>query len=60
MRTIDNQVARKHSLWGAAQRDFRLLLRIRRMLFHYLTVGARTRKAYRAKKAAGETYWVDE
>ena len=60
MRTIDDQIARRDSLWGAVQRDLRLLLRIQRMLFQYFTAGARTRKAYRAKEAAGETYWVDE
>ncbi len=60
MRTIDDQVMAGSSVWGRLREDLRLLLRIQRMLFGYFTAGARIRRHYRAKEAAGETYWVDE
>ncbi len=60
MRTIDDQVTPGGSVWGRVRDDLRLLLRIQRMIFGYFTAGSRIRREYRAKEAAGETYWVDE
>lgn len=60
MRTIDDQVTAGGSAWGRGREDLRLLLRILRMLFGYFTAGSRIRREYRAKEAAGETYWVDD
>lgn len=60
MRTIDDQITAGSSAWGRAREDLRLLLRILRMLVGYFTAGSRIRREYRAKEAAGETYWVDE
>ena len=60
MRTIDDQITSGSSAWGHVREDLRLLLRIQRMLVGYFMAGSRIRREYRAKEAAGETYWVDE
>ena len=60
VRTIDKQFVSKDSLPQRLRRDVRLLLRIARMLFYYFTIGARTRRLYRAKQARNEIFWVDE
>jgi hypothetical protein len=60
MRTIDDQVTASSSVWARTCDNLRLLWRIQRMLFGYFTVGSRIRCEYRAKEAAGKTYWVDE
>ncbi len=59
MRTIDSS-GDSSSVWGRMRRDARTLVRIAGMTFAYLTVGARIRRAYRARQEAGETFWVDE
>jgi len=60
MRTIDEQTIKGSSFWQSVVRDVRLLWRIGQMLFAYLVMGRRIRRAYRAKAARGETFWVDE
>jgi hypothetical protein len=60
IRTVDKQFTTKASLWERLGRDGRLLLRMARMLKVYIFVGGRIRRAYRAKEAGGEIYWVDE
>ena len=60
MRTIDDQVSPESSGWNRLREDLRLLGRIRRMLTGYFIEGRRIRREYRAKEAAGDTYWVDE
>ncbi len=60
MRTIDDQITSISSVWGRLRENLRLLRRIQRMIFGYFTAGSRVRREYRAKEAAGETYWVDE
>ncbi len=60
MRTIDDQITEGSSVWARVREDLRLLRRIQRMIFGYFTAGSRIRREYRAKEAAGETYWVDE
>ncbi len=60
MRTLDEQSTERDSVVRRLQRDLKLLWRIQGMLLHYFTTGARTRRAYRAKEAAGEVFWVDE
>jgi hypothetical protein len=60
MRTVDKQFMVKASLWERLRRDIRLLRRMARMLWTYIWIGGRIRRAYRAKEAAGEVYWVDE
>ncbi len=60
VRTIDKQFLTEDSLLQRLRRDVRLLLRIARMILDYFTVGARTRRLYRAKQARSEIFWVDE
>ena len=60
MRTLDDQIKPGGSVWKRLRDDMRLLWRVRGMIFGYFTAGARIRRAYRAKEAAGETFWVDE
>ncbi len=60
MRTIDKQFTSKTSLWQRLWRDGRLLMRMGRMLIAYIWIGGRIRRAYRAKAARAEIYWLDE
>lgn len=60
MRTLDEQAAARGSILLRSQRDLGLLWRILGMIVLYFTAGARIRRAYRAREAAGEIYWVDE
>ena len=60
MRTLDEQAASVDSMPPRLKRDLGLLWRLLGMGVQYFSVGARIRKDYRAKEAAGETYWVDE
>ena len=60
MRTVEGDEDRRGSLWSRLRSDAALLVRIQRMLVHYFATGARIRRTYRAKEAAGETFWVDE
>ena len=60
MRTLDQQSSQDTSLWRRLASDGRLLWRIARMAFGYLTVGRRIRKDYKAKQARGEKFFVDE
>ena len=60
MRTLDEQAASRDSVLRRLRRDLSLLWRILGMGLQYFTTGARIRRDYRAKEAAGETYWVDE
>ena len=60
MRTIDEQFIKSTSFWQKLGSDIRLLWRIGQMLFAYLVIGHRIRRAYRAKEARGEVYWVDQ
>ena len=60
MRTLDEQAASRDSILLRWRRDLGLLWRILGMILQYLTAGARIRRDYRAREAAGEIYWVDE
>lgn len=60
MRTVDKQFTTQTSRGELLRRDGRLLWRMIRMLYAYLVVGGCVRRAYRAKEARGEIYWLDE
>ena len=60
MRTLDEQAASRDSVLRRLRRDLGLLWRLLGMGVQYFTAGARIRRNYRAKEAAGEIYWVDE
>ena len=60
MRTLDEQARSRSSIPSRLRQDLALLWSLLRMGVHYFTAGARVRRDYRAKEAAGEIYWVDE
>jgi hypothetical protein len=60
MRTIDGQYTKQNNFWHRLKRDLRLLRRIVRMLYIYLTVGSKIRKKYKKKADNNEMYWIDE
>jgi hypothetical protein len=59
MRTVDSD-GNVDTAWGRLRRDVGTLKRIAGMVFAYSTAGAKIRRRYHAKVAAGGTYWVDE
>ncbi len=59
MRTVDSD-GNVDTAWGRLRRDAGTLKRIAGMVFVYATAGARIRRRYRTKVAAGGTYWVDD
>lgn len=50
---------RERGLGKRIRRDLRVALALIKMLWVWLTVARRVRRAYRAKEAAGEIYWID-
>ena len=60
MRTIDGQYTKQSKFWHKLRRDLKLLRRIAKMLYIYLTVGSKIRKEYKNKVANKEMFWIDE
>ena len=60
MATLEERFCVRERGWlRRLRRDVDLLLYLARLISLWLVAGGRLRRAYRAKQAAGGTYWVD-
>lgn len=60
MATLEDRFCvREGGWWRRSRRDVALLAYLARLIWLWLVPGGRVRRAYRAKAAAGDVYWVD-